>query len=111
MQLHGSIDLQRPRDLDTGKQLARRAKQHATFGADTRLAGWTVGAEVQASGPPLRHRGQHHRAGRLCAGQPVCQHPPCARDYTLLARIDNLADKDYQLAAPTPPQAARCTSV
>ena len=50
MRLHGSFDVQRPRDLDTGKQLARRAGHHGTFGADTVLAGWTLGAEVQASG-------------------------------------------------------------
>ena len=30
--------------------MGRRAKQHAVLGADTRLAGWTLGAEAQASG-------------------------------------------------------------
>ncbi|MBU0748826.1 MAG: TonB-dependent receptor, partial [Gammaproteobacteria bacterium] len=50
VQLRGSMDFQRPRDLDTGKQLRRRATRHATFGADTQVAGWTVGTEVQASG-------------------------------------------------------------
>ena len=97
VQLHGSIDLQRPRDLDTGKQLARRAKQHATFGADTRLAGWTVGAEVQASGRRFDTVANTNVLGgytllNLYASTRI------ARDYTLLARIDNLADKDYQLA-------------
>ncbi len=50
VQLHGSLDFQNPRDLDSGKQLARRAKRHATLGADTQLAGWTLGAEAQLSG-------------------------------------------------------------
>ena len=97
VQLHGSIDLQRPRDLDTGKQLARRAKQHATFGADTRLAGWTVGAEVQASG----RRFDTVANTTLLGGYTLVNlyaSTRIARDYTLLARIDNLADKDYQLA-------------
>src|SRR6218665_300261 len=37
-QLHGALDLQNPRDPDSGRQLARRARRHATLGADTRLA-------------------------------------------------------------------------
>ena len=97
VQLHGSIDLQRPRDLDTGKQLARRAKQHATFGADTRLAGWTVGAEVQASGRRFDTVANTNVLGGYALVN-LYASTRLARDYTLLARIDNLADKDYQLA-------------
>ena len=48
--LTASLDLQNPRDLDTGKQLARRAKQHGTLGADTRVGSWLLGAEAQFSG-------------------------------------------------------------
>jgi vitamin B12 transporter len=89
--------LQNPRDLDTGKQLARRAKRHATLGADTRMAGWTLGAEVQASGRRFDNVANTNVLGgytlvNLYASTRI------ARDYTLLARIDNLADKDYQLA-------------
>lgn len=97
VQLHGSIDLQRPRDLDTGKQLARRAKQHATFGADTRLAGWTVGAEVQASGRRFDTVANTNVLGGYALVN-LYASTRIARDYTLIARIDNLADKDYQLA-------------
>ena len=97
VQRHGSIDLQNPRDLDTGKQLARRAKRHATLGADTRIADWTVGAEVQASG---RRFDTVANTNVLRGYALVNLHAstPIARDYTLLARVDNLADKDYQLA-------------
>lgn len=95
--LHGSVDLQRPRDLDTGKQLARRAKRHATLGADTRWAGWTLGAEVQASARRFDTVANTNVLGgytllNLYASTRI------ARDTTLLARIDNVADKDYQLA-------------
>ena len=95
--LHGSVDLQRPRDLDTGKQLARRAKRHATLGADTRWAGWTLGAEVQASARRFDTAANTNVLGgytllNLYASTRI------ARDTTLLARIDNVADKDYQLA-------------
>ena len=97
VQWHGSIDLQNPRDLTTGKQLARRAKRHATFGAHTQWAGWTLGAEVQASGRRFDNAANTNVLGgyalvNLYASTRV------ARDYTLLARIDNLGDKDYQLA-------------
>lgn len=97
MQLHGSLDLQRPRDLETGKQLARRARHHATLGADTRVDAWTVGAEVQASGRRFDTAANTAVLGgytlvNLYASTRV------ARDYTLLARVDNLTDKDYQLA-------------
>ena len=99
VQLHGSLDVQRPRDLDTGKQLARRAKHHGTFGADTVVAGWTLGAEVQASG----RRYDYDTVGNtyVLGGYTLINlyaSTRIARDYTLLARVDNLADKDYQLA-------------
>ena len=99
VQLRGSLDLQRLRDLDTGKQLARRAKHHGTFGADTVVAGWTLGAEVQASG----RRYDYDTVGNtyVLGGYTLVNlyaSTRIARDYTLLARVDNLADKDYQLA-------------
>ncbi|WP_313080075.1 TonB-dependent receptor domain-containing protein [Pulveribacter sp.] len=95
--LHGSIDLQSPKDLATGRQLQRRAKRYATFGADTQLAGWTLGAEVQASGRRFDNAANTQVLGgytlvNLYASTRV------ARDFTLLARVDNLGDKDYQLA-------------
>ena len=97
MQLRGSIDLQNPHDAVTGKQLARRAKRHATLGADTQWAGWTLGAELQASG-----RRFDNAANTLVLGGYTLFNlhasTRIARDYTLLARLDNLADKNYQLA-------------
>ncbi|NMM76166.1 TonB-dependent receptor domain-containing protein [Acidovorax sp. SRB_24] len=97
VQLRGSIDWQRPRDLDTGKLVARRAKHHATFGADTLVAGWTLGAEVQASGQRFDNAANTNVLGgyglvSLYASKRV------AREFTLLARVDNLSDKVYELA-------------
>jgi vitamin B12 transporter len=95
--LRGSLDLQDPRDLTTGKQLQRRAKRHATLGADTTVAGWTVGAELQASGRRFENAANTQVLGgyglvNLYASTRI------ARDFTLLARVDNLGDKDYQAA-------------
>ena len=94
VQLRGSVDFQNPHDRDTGKQLARRAKHHGTFGADAQWAGWTLGAEVQASGRRFDTVANTNVLGgytliNLYASTRI------ARDYTLLARVDNLADKDY----------------
>ncbi|MDB5743743.1 MAG: TonB-dependent receptor, plug [Polaromonas sp.] len=95
--LAASLDLQNPRDLATGKALARRAKRHGTLSADTRAGSWLLGAEAQFSGKrfddvanttPL----SGYSLFNLSASTPL------ARDWTLLARVDNLADKQYELA-------------
>jgi vitamin B12 transporter len=95
--LRGSVDWHDPRNLDTDKLLARRAKRLATFGADTDLAGWSLGAEVQAAGERFDNATNTQRLGgyalvNLRASTVV------AAGLTLEARVDNLADKAYQLA-------------
>ncbi|MBX9833388.1 MAG: TonB-dependent receptor, partial [Burkholderiaceae bacterium] len=97
VQLRGSIDLQNPRDLATGKQLARRSKRHGTFGADTQVAGWTVGAEVQASGRRFDNAANTNVLGGYALVN-LYASTRIARDFTLLARLDNAADKNYELA-------------
>ena len=95
--LRGSLDLQDPKDEVTGKQLARRSKQHGTLGADTRIADFDVGAEMQASAHRWDNAANTTRLGgytlfNLYASTRI------ARDYSLVARVDNIADKNYQLA-------------
>ena len=97
VQVHGSVDFQNPRDLGTNKLLARRAKRHATLGADTQVAGWTMGAELQASGQRYNEDKNTNRLSgyglvNLYASKRI------ARDFTLLARVDNVADKAYEVA-------------
>ena len=98
MQLRGSLDLQNPKNLDTGRLLGRRARQHAVLGADTRLAGWTLGVELQASGE--RYDNNNVNAPKLGGYALVNLYVSTrvARDYLVYARLDNLADKDYALA-------------
>ncbi|MCZ2495215.1 TonB-dependent receptor [Xylophilus sp. Kf1] len=95
--LRGSLDLQDPTDEITGKQLARRSKRHGVLGVDTRLSDVNLGAEVQASASRWDNAANTTRLGgytlfNLYASTRI------ARDYTLVARVDNLADKAYQLA-------------
>jgi vitamin B12 transporter len=95
--LRASLDVQDPKDADTGNLLARRAKRHGTLGADWRVAGWTLGAEVQASSQRYDDTANTVKLGgytllNLSASTQI------ARDLNLIARIDNVGDKDYQFA-------------
>lgn len=94
--LRGSLDYQNPRDVETNHMLPLRAQVHGTVGADWRVGGWTLGAELQASGRRWADAANTQRLGgygivNLSASGEV------ARDLTLVARVDNVADKNYQL--------------
>jgi vitamin B12 transporter len=96
--LQASLDLQDPRDAITGKQLTRRARQHAYVSADTRAGAWSVGAGLQLSG----ERFDNAANTTVLAGYSVLNLHASTRvnkDWTLLARVDNLADTSYQLAS------------
>lgn len=95
--LRASVDFQNPKDLDTGKELARRARRHLTLGADTQAAGWHLGAELQASGKRFDDVANTTELGGYAVVN-LSASTRIARDVTLLARVDNLADKDYQTA-------------
>ncbi|MDB5779767.1 MAG: TonB-dependent receptor, plug [Polaromonas sp.] len=95
--LAASLDVQNPRDLATGRSLARRAKQHGTLSADTRVGSWQLGAEAQFSG----RRFDDAANTRVLSGYSLLNlsaSTPIAKDWTLLARVDNLADRQYELA-------------
>ena len=81
----------------TGKLLARRARQYGTFGADTRVAAWTVGAEAQFSGYRYDNDTNTTRLGGYSLLN-LYASTPLSKDWTILARVNNLADKNYQLA-------------
>ncbi len=96
--LHGSLDWHDPRDLDAGTVLARRARRLASVGAETRLAGWIVGTEVQAAGRRYEDAANTQPLGGYgLVG--LYASTSLARGVTLEARIDNLADKHYELAS------------
>ena len=95
--LRASLDFQDPRDLANDLLLARRARRHATLGADWRVAGWTLGAELQASSKRYDDAANTQVLGgytllNLSAATQL------TRDLALVARLDNVADKDYTLA-------------
>ena len=95
--LRGSLDWHDPRTADTDKVLARRARKLATFGADTQLAGWTFGTEVQAAGVRFDNATNTQRLGGYALLN-LFASTNLMPGLALEARIDNLADKNYQLA-------------
>lgn len=107
--LSGSLDLQQPKNQDTGLLLARRAQRLLKLAADTRVAtgslSWTLGAEWQA----VSHRWDNAANTKRLGGYGLVNlyaSTRIARQWDLLARIDNLGNKSYQLAGgyATPPR-------
>ncbi len=94
--LRGSVDWQNPRDLDSGKLLTRRSRVHGTLGIDWHAGAWTLGAEVQAAGRRYNDAANTQVLGgyglvNLSASTKI------TADTTFIARVDNLANKKYQL--------------
>jgi vitamin B12 transporter len=95
--LGGSLDLQAPHDAATGNLLARRARRTLKLNADTYLGDWTLGAELLAASRRYDNAANTVGLGgyglvNLYASATI------ARDWSVLARIDNLGNKNYQLA-------------
>lgn len=97
IKLRGSVDWQDPRDETTGKQLARRAKKHASFAADYTAGTLKAGAEWQLSGgrfddaAKLRPLGGYGLLNLYTSWQ-------FTPELSLLVRLNNVADKHYELA-------------
>jgi len=95
--LRGSLDWQDPTDETTGKQLARRAKRYAKFGADSSFGTVKVGAEAVLSGERFDDAANARRLGGygLLNLYTTWHITP---DVSLLLRLNNVADKGYELA-------------
>jgi vitamin B12 transporter len=94
--LRGSLDWQDPRDETTGKQLARRSKKHASFGADYTVGTLKTGAELVLSGERFNDAANMDRlAGYgLLNLHTTWQFTP---DWSLLVRVNNVTDKNYEV--------------
>lgn len=95
--LRASVDLQDPRDETTGKQLARRARRHASFAAGYTVDRADLGTELQASGSRFDDAANANRLGGygLLNLYTTWRFTPA---WSLLLRLDNAADKRYDLA-------------
>lgn len=98
---YGSVDFQNPHNAQTGHLLQRRSKRYAVVGAETQINSWILGAEMQAAS---RRFNTDTEASKSLAGYALLNlvlTKQLAKDFTLNARVDNLADRDYVLAVDT----------
>ena len=93
----GNIDLQDPRDETKDKQLVRRAKQHANFAVDYTVGALTSGAEWQLSSKRYDDAANKNVLGGYGLVNLYATYQ-FARDWSVLARWNNIANKDYELA-------------
>ncbi|OON59100.1 TonB-dependent vitamin B12 receptor [Massilia sp. KIM] len=95
--LRANLDWQDPRDETTGKRLARRAKEHASFAADRSFGTVKAGAEWTLSGERYDDAANARRLGGygLLNLYTTWQFTP---ELSLLVRVNNVADKQYELA-------------
>lgn len=97
LRLTGSLDFQDPRDETTGKQLVRRARRHASFAADYDLGALALGVNWQVSDTRFDDTANRNVLPgygllNLTASYQV------APDWSVFARLNNVADKKYELA-------------
>lgn len=95
--LGASLDLQNPKDLTTGKQLARRPKKMATITVDAPVGDWKLGAELQLVGERFNNANNTQRlAGYSLIN--LTASTLLTKDWSLIGRVENFADKDHETA-------------
>jgi vitamin B12 transporter len=94
--LRASLDLQDPVDQSNNLLLIRRARQHATLGASKQVGAWNLGGEWLASS----YRYDDNANTKYMAGYGLFNltaSRPLGGDWSVLGRINNLFDKQYEL--------------
>lgn len=98
-----SLDLQDPRNEETGHILARRAKQHGVISVGQHEGAWDWRAELSATG--TRYDTEYSRTNtnpaRLGGYSLINLYGAyqLSPEWSAFARVDNLLDHKYQLAA------------
>lgn len=95
--LLGTADLQDPKDETTGKRLARRAKKHANVSLDYGVGALKAGVELTLSGDRFDNATNTDRLGGYGLVNLYATYRINA-DWSALARWNNIADKQYDLA-------------
>lgn len=98
LRVSGSIDVLSAKNLDTGLDLARRARRHATLNIDREIGDTTVGVQWHASARRFDNAANTTVLGGYSTVNLDLQHRIDA-EWKLQARIDNLFDRTYQTAS------------
>jgi vitamin B12 transporter len=96
--VRASADLQRPEDDATGNLLPRRARRHASIAVANVWNALRVGAELVASSARFDDAANTRRMGGYALVNCTADYA-LAPGWTLFARLDNVLDKHYELAA------------
>lgn len=98
-QAAAELTLQQPRDSDTGARLVRRAQRHGSASLSFTPGAWELGIEGVASGARF-DRASNDPGSRLGGYALVNLSARWRLDpaWSVLARLDNAADRDYTLA-------------
>jgi vitamin B12 transporter len=92
-----SLDLQNPQDVATGNLLPRRARQHAVLAIEAPVSEWVVGSELQLSS--IRYDNPANTKELAAYGLlNLYAQTKIGKDLTVLLRLDNANDAQYQLA-------------
>lgn len=95
--LSGAVSLESPKNAQTDRLLARRARQHGSVRAETNLAQWTVGVQGQLSGKRYDDAGNTTPLPGYAVWGLDAQRQ-LATDWKLIVRVDNINDTEYQTA-------------
>jgi len=95
--LRGSLDIQNPTDDTTGKQLARRAKQHGTLAAEYRIARTKVGVETIFSGKRYDDVANKNVLGGYSLLNLYGSYD-LTKELSVVGRWNNALNKNYELA-------------
>lgn len=95
--LSGSVDAQSPKDVDSGKLLARRSKLFGTLRAQTKLGALTLGGGVQASGQRYDNASNTTPLAGYAIVNLDAQYA-LQRDLKLSLNLDNAFNRVYQVA-------------
>ena len=94
--IRASLDLQDPKDSNTGLQLQRRAREHAALAVNKKVGAWDWGAELSTSGSRYNDTANTvilnaYTLLNLNAGYRINQ------EWSVQGRINNVFDKQYEL--------------
>jgi vitamin B12 transporter len=97
LRLIASLDLLDPQNSDTGKRLARRAKQAAKLRAEWPWGAWQIGAQVLMQGRRYEDNSNTKPMGTYALyGLDASRR--FAPAWSVVARVDNVSDHAYQTA-------------
>lgn len=97
LQLRATVDSLDPRNQVSGKQLPRRAKEQVVLGADYEIGGWRFGGNLLHAGGRYDDVANTISLGAYTTADLYADWQ-LARDWSLQAKLNNVADKRYETA-------------